>query len=160
MNLRILLVFFVFCVSTPVLSQTNYEACEWYQESKRDDFGDTEDFKYGFGCYDKFKSEYLVVRVEKAGLGIYRTDTYEAEIIKFDEFSRPFTVKHKDEYGNIQSEKTEMISNKGAIVLDSFSQLYTKLTNGKGKVLSVVIYDNTGERLNSFDVSSFKPTFK
>lgn len=159
MNFRILLVIFVFGVSTPVISQVKYDVGEWYRDSKRNDFGDIEDYTYGYVSYDKFNAGLLVVRVEKAGLGINRTD-YDGEIIKFNEFSAPFSIKYKDKYNNVQNEITDMISRNGSVVLSSSSYLYERLTNRKGEKFSVVIYDSTGERMNSFDVTSFEPIFK
>lgn len=149
--------FLFLAFSIPVIGQTDYEAGKWYKESKRDDFGDISGYKYGYLNFDKFNYDYIVVRVEKSSLGIYCSN--DSGTIKYNKNNGPFDIKFKDESSNIYNEESNMISSKGALVLNSYSNLYRQLTNGIGKTLSIVIYDVTGDRINSFDVSSFEPSF-
>lgn len=98
-----------------------------------------------------------MVRVEKSGLGIYQSN--DSGTLEYYKSDGPFIIKFKDNSSYMYSDESNMISRKGALVLDSYSKLYRQLTNGEGKTLSIVIYDGIGDRINSFDVSSFNPTF-
>jgi hypothetical protein len=157
MRTKLILIFLFFAFTNPVISQTDYEAGKWYKESKSDDFGDINGYKYGYLNYDKFNYNFIVVRVEKSGLGIYQSN--DSGTLEYYKLSGPYIIKFKDNSGYMYSDESNMISSKGALVLNSYSKLYRQLTNGEGKTLSVVIYNGIGNRINSFNVSSFNPTF-
>lgn len=158
METKFIIIFLLIAFSKPVFSQTDYEARKWYKESKRDDFGEVNGYKYGYLNYDKFNYNYIIVRVEKSGLGIYQSND-SGMTIEYNKPEGPYTIKFKDNSGYVYSDESNMISRNGALVLDSYSKLYGQLTNGEGKTLAIVIYDNSGERINSFDVDSFNPSF-
>src|SRR5690606_23003436 len=124
----LLITFFFLAFSKPVNSQTDYEARKWYKESKTDDFGDINGYKYGYLNFDKFNYDRIVVRVEKIAIGIYRIN--DSGRLKYNKINGPFSIKFKDDSGYVYYEESNMISGNGALVLDSNSKLYRQLTTG------------------------------
>lgn len=158
MKKKHLIIFTFLIISISSMGQNN-DFGDWTQELKRDDFGDLENYSYDYLGYDKFSSNYLYVRVEKVGLGIYQSIDG-ANFISYDRMLSPYSIKIKNTSGYIYDDTTNLISGTGGIVLKVNSNLYQLLTNGNGNKFSIVIYDDLGNRINSFNVSSFQPYFK
>ena len=157
MKIKHFVIFTFLILSISSLAQNN-DFGDWSQKIKKDDFGDLEDYSYDYLAYDKFNSNYVYIRVEKVGLGIYKSDDGQ-NFIGIDRTLMPYTIKIKDASGNIYDDMKSLVSDTGIIFKEN-SNLYQLLTHSTGKKFSVVIYNNLGKRVNSFDVTSFEPNFK
>lgn len=157
MKIKYIFILAFLVLATPSIGQNNSEFGNWVKEIKTDDFGDFKNYYFTFLNYDKFSYNHIFIKLEADNLMIYHAYN-PTEFIRYNKQSTPYTIKTK--VNNIYEDKTTLVSSKtGSLVISGDSNLYKQITNSTGKIISVVIYDNEGERINSFDVISFKPIF-
>ncbi|ARV15353.1 hypothetical protein [Polaribacter sp. SA4-12] len=158
----ILLLFTILIYTNSVKSQNNqnFKNDNWEQEIKRDDFGDFKNYYYTYLGIDKFNDEDIFIKVEKGAIAIFSAEN-SSTFIGFNKYEEPYNLKIKK--GNsIYNAKTGFVSKteKKPLLFGTSSNLYRLITNGNGQALSIVIYNNEGKKINSFDVFPFSPIFK
>ena len=137
-------------------SQNKDDFNEWHQKIQTDDFGDFKNYQYSYVAYDNSTYNPIYLRVRKDYLRIHRLNS-ENELIKY---SGIYILKTKNKLGYIAESKIRFISGKGGLHLDKYSNFYNHLTTIKDSFLKVVIYNESGEKINSFSVNTFDPIFR